>query len=126
MAGAFAVIKAVKLRKVSCYCTSFPELIADMKEGWDTKSPLQTHVRNDQVVAVYAVGSEYSTEYTEHLLQEIIRSRTANGLVTILCSSLTPRDYMTRYHCHPEGVEIGFRDQKLKRTLAEIKAAIGG
>lgn len=124
-AAVILVKRAVVDLHIPSYCASFPTVIAEYKTDWDNKSPLQHHVREDALVVLYAVGGEYSTEFTSNLLQEIIRHREAHQKTTIICSSLCPRDYIARYITPPAGIEIGFVDEKIKKTLSQLVKDLG-
>lgn len=124
-AAASLVKAAIDKRMRSVYCASFPTIMAEHKQEWDTRSALQTHVREDALVVIYAVGGEYTTEFTNNLLQDTLRHREMNNKTTVVCSALCPSDYATRYSAPHPGIEIGFADEKIKKTLAVLVKELG-
>jgi len=118
--AAASITKAAVDRHIKCYCVSFPNILDTIKK-WDADDPAVIRLSTVEVLVLWAVGSEYTTEFTNTQLNSIVQSRRADGHTTILVSSLSPKEYKARYGDEPDGIVVAFKDTKLKQTLSDLK-----
>lgn len=121
VASAMKFMKMALDNKTRCFAKSFPEILAEYKSEWDMDSNVLHRIRNEQIAVIYGVGSEYSTEFTGNLLQGLIAHREENQLTTLVCSSLDPKEYEARYKQRCPGIIMGFVDDKIRKTIADLK-----
>lgn len=125
MKAATAIARACIDRSVKCYCENFPAFLDTIKT-WDLESETLKRIRTTQVLILWAVGGEYSTEFTTTNLDALLSIRTANNLTTILVSGLAPKEYFNRYKSEPTGISVGFKGTKIKETLAMLMKEMSG
>jgi len=123
MNAAMALLRSAADNKVRGYCIAFPSVIDTIKK-WDPEDAMLDRMMAVDVLVLWAVGSEYTTEFTNTQLGSILMARKADGKTTVVVSSLSPKDYKTRYGQPPEGAVVGFTDNKMKVTLAGIAKAL--
>jgi DNA replication protein DnaC len=119
MKAATAIARACVDNSVKCYCENFPAFLDTIKT-WDLESETLRRIRTTQVLILWAIGGEYSTEFTTVNLDALLSIRTANNLTTVLVSSLTPKEYYTRYKSEPTGITVGFKGMKIKETMSML------
>jgi len=120
MKAATSIARACVDNSVKCYCENFPAFLDTIKT-WDLESETLRRIRSTQVLILWAVGAEYSTEFTNVQINTLLEVRSASNLTTIMVSSLSSKDYMNRYKVEPPGISVGFKGMKIKETLAMLK-----
>lgn len=121
--AASQIIKAGIKAKISSYMIDFPNVMKEIKT-WTESEALQK-LDEAQIACIYMIGKEYATEFSAANLETIIASRTVANKVTILCSHLTPDDFLKRYNTPVRGTIMRFNDPKIKATIAELMADLG-
>lgn len=124
MHAACAVLRNTLDKGLRGYCANFPTVLEAIKK-WDPDDNVVTRIHTSDVLVLWAIGSEYATEFTNTHLENLLSLRTANNKATLLVSSLDPKEYKTRYGSEPPGAVVEFADQKMKQTLEEIRKGLG-
>lgn len=120
MKAATSIMKAAVDRKIKCYCENYPTFLEIIKQ-WDAEDPKLQRARDTNLLILWAVGGEWTTDFTTTHLEALLNSRSAKGLTTILVSGLTPKEYETRYKAEAPGIAVAFKGTKIKETLASLK-----
>lgn len=123
MHAATDILRSAIDKKLRGYCVSFPNVIENIKK-WESEDAVLMRIMSVDILVLWAVGSEYTTEFTNTQLQSILMARRADNKTTIVVSSLSPKEYKSRYGQDPEGACVGFKDTKLKVTLADIRESL--
>lgn len=118
--AATTIAKKAVDNKIKCYCNSYPEFLEIIKT-WDVTDERLKMFRNVPILILWAVGSEWSTEFTTTQLDALINTRNIHNLTTILVSSLSPKEYADRYGAEPQGIIVGFKGTKVKETLEKLR-----
>lgn len=125
MHAACDILRSAIDKKLAGFCANYP-VVLDAIKTWDKDNSMLNRVLTADLLVLWGVGCEYVTEYTTTQLQGILTGRKANLKATIVVSSLTPKDYKSRYGVEPEGATVGFKDVKLRQTLSEVSAMLEG
>lgn len=125
MHAASDILRAAIDRCIKSYCALYPSVL-DIVKKWDLEDSTLDRLRVADILVLWGVGSEYATEFTNTQLSKIMLERRADKKVTILVSSLNPKEFKTRYGQDPEGIVVEFKDTKLKQTLAEVREMLEG
>jgi len=125
MKAAAAIVRSCIASKVSCFCENYPAFLDTIKT-WDLEDEKLKRIRTTTVLVLWAVGGEYATDFTNVQLESLLSVRSSANLTTILVSSLSPKDYLSRYKVEPPGIYVGFKGTKIKETLAMLKKEISG
>lgn len=120
MKAATAILRAAVDAKVSCFCENYPTFL-DTVKTWDLEDEKLQRIRTTKLLVLWAVGGEWSTDFTQTQLTALLTIRAANGLSTILVSSMTPAEYSSRYKSEAPGIIVAFKGTKMKETLASLK-----
>jgi len=123
MHAATDILRSAVDKKLRGYCVSFPNVIENIKK-WDAEDVVLIRIMSVDLLVLWAVGSEYTTEFTNTQLQSILMARRADNKTTIVVSALSPKEYKARYGQEPEGACVEFTDTKLKVTLADIRESL--
>lgn len=125
MNAATDVLRSAVDGKLSCYCVYYP-IVLDAIKTWDTSDPIITRIPTADVLLVWGVGSEYTTDFTNAQIIKILEQRKVHSKTTVVVSSLNPKEYKNRYGYDPEGAVVAFKDHKLKVTLSDIRGMLEG
>lgn len=125
MHAASEILRKAVDSKLTGYCASYPNIIEVIKQ-WDLEHHVINKIRYSDVLVLWNVGCEYTTEFTTSEMSKIMVTRRASNLTTIVVSNLTPKAYLQRYGMSPEGTCVGFKDHKLKQTLSEVRSMLEG
>ena len=125
MHAACDILRSAIDKKLRGFCASYPNTLELIKQ-WDPDNPAIQRMMTVDVLVLWGVGAEYTTEFTNAQLNKILMTRRANRHTTIVVSSLNPKEFKSRYGTEPEGAWVGFKDQKLKQTLGEIREMLEG
>jgi len=118
-AGAMLVRKASD-KKLKAYFVSFPHVIEAIKR-FDPDDPVVERIKKEDLLVLWAVGSEYTTDFNTGRLKELIDLRCINGKSTVLCSGLTPLEFRSRYGMDPMGITIDFKGKKITATIDALR-----
>lgn len=86
-------------------CT-FADYIAEYTRAWsctgkDEKDAMEdnlfTYYKGVEFLVLEEVGKEIDTKIARPILEDLLRYREEKGLVTIMCSNITPEDFFERY-----------------------------
>lgn len=106
--------------KFRSYCVLYPTALEAIKQ-WDAEDALVVRMASVEFLMIWGIGVEYTTEFTTVQLNSLLQQRKSKGLVTILVSSLDPKEYKSRYGEEPDGIIVGFKDEKVKQTLSSVR-----
>lgn len=102
------------------YCCNFGTYMETVKETWDTTVSIIKQTREAELLVLYGVGNEYTTEFNSTYLFALLDQRAMEGRSTILVSSLTPAEFNRRYGKEFAATTIEFVDNKVKQTLEDL------
>lgn len=102
------------------YCCNLGTYLETYKENWDATNATIKNTREADLLVLYGVGNEYTTEFTSSYLFALIDQRNVEGRSTILVSSLSPTQFTNRYGKEFVATSIEFRDNKIKQTLEDL------
>lgn len=125
MHAACDILRSAIDKKLRGFCISYPNVL-DIIKQWDPDNPVVQRITSVDILVLWGVGTEYTTEFTNAQLNSILIGRRANCRTTVVVSSLNPKDFKSRYGAAPEGVCVGFTDPKLTQTLSEVRAMLEG
>lgn len=120
MKAAAAIVRSCTDNKIKCYCENYPAFLDTIKT-WDLEDEKLKRIRTTTVLVLWAVGGEWTTEFTNTHLEALLSVRSSTNLTTILVSALNPKEYQNRYKAEPPGITVSFRGTKTKETLAMLK-----
>lgn len=125
MHAASEILRSAVEHKLTGYCASYPNILEVIKQ-WDVEHHVINKIRYSDVLVLWNVGCEYTTEFTNSELNKIMVTRRSEKLTTIVVSALTPKAFNQRYGAGPDGACVGFKDPKLKQTLSEVRSMLEG
>lgn len=118
-AGVAVVKKATDL-KVNAFLVSWPNIMEALYE-FDSDNPTIERIKNTDLLVLWAVGCEHTTDFVLGKLKELLALRSINGRSTVICSGLTPAEYAVRYKGEPEGIKLAFKGKNQTDTIAALK-----
>lgn len=102
------------------YCCNLGTYLETFKETWDAKDTVIKNSREADLLVLYGVGNEYTTEFTSSYLFSLLDQRGVEGRSTILVSSLSPTQFTERYGKEFVSTVVEFKDTKIKQTLEDL------
>lgn len=123
MKAAAEILRNACDKNIKCYCENYPAFL-DIIKTWDLADENLKRIRTTQILVLWAVGAEWSTQFTTTQLEALLSIREAAGLTTILVSALSPKEYSSRYGTECPGIVVAFKGSKTKETLAMLKKEI--
>lgn len=102
------------------YCCHLGSYLEVYKANWDSTDPTIKNARESELLILYGVGNEYTTEFTSSYLFSLLDQRTVEGRSTILVSSLSPTQFTNRYGKEFVATVVEFKDNKIKQTLSDL------
>lgn len=102
------------------YCCNLGGYLEAYKANWDSTDPVIKNARESELLILYGVGNEYTTEFTSSYLFSLLDQRTVEGRSTILVSSLSPTQFTSRYGKEFVSTVVEFKDNKIKQTLSDL------
>lgn len=120
--AAAGIVKEAINKGVNARMISFGEYLDLMKAGFDKNGDTSALKPYDtaRLLAVYMIGTEYTTAFVKPVMQSLISRRRAEGLTTILVSHLLPTEFESRYDCNNQAVCMKFEDESLTTTVDEL------
>jgi DNA replication protein DnaC len=100
------LVKDLISHGVTCYATTFSDMIESFAEGWRDREVsrwFSQRVRNAQVLLIDDLGRERNKgpeSVGDNMLESTIRYRVANNLPTLITTNLTEADVGTGYGGH--------------------------
>ena len=80
--------------------TTFVRYVDSYTSSWDKNSEPDTYwetCKKSQYLVLEEVGKEIDSKITKPILEDLLRYREEKGLVTIMCTNLTPKDLEELY-----------------------------
>ena len=80
--------------------TTFVKYVDSYTSSWDKNSEPDTYwetCKKAQYLVLEEVGKEIDSKITKPILEDLLRYREEKGLVTIMCTNLTPKDLEELY-----------------------------
>ena len=112
------VIKAAIKSGVDAKMTSFGKLMEEVKK-WDQNNYVATSADKAEILCLYMVGTEYTTEFSQSVLRMLIQHRRTEGKPTLVCSHLDPVEFKKRYF-ELTGVAMKWEDPGMVVTVDEL------
>lgn len=100
------ILKEVYRHRYSCRRVTFSSYIAQYTEAWSVKNKDEKDVLESDFYEKYKgveflvleeVGKEIDTKLSAPILEDLLRYREEHGLVTIICSNITPKEIEEKY-----------------------------
>ena len=100
------ILTEVYRHRYSCRRVTFSSYISAYTEGWNTKSKSEKDVLESELYEKYKgveflvleeIGKEIDSKIAKPILEDLLRYREENGLVTIICTNMTPKDIKDSY-----------------------------
>lgn len=118
------IVKSAVKNKIPAFMVPFCNYIDVLLN--DKTSDVIKKVVNNNLVCLYFVGAEYSSDWSDAQLKLIISQRQAAGLSTIICSSKDPEDFFKRYKFNAPGVVVRYDDEKITKTINMLLMELEG
>jgi hypothetical protein len=119
--AASSIIKESLKAGIEARMVGLGALLKEIKT-WDEKNESVALVEKAQVLCLYLVGKEYTTEFTQSELQGILDKRFAEGKTTLISTHLEPEEFQKRYGFTPRAVVMKFEDAKITSTVDDLLA----
>jgi len=112
------IIKAAIKSGVDAKMVSFGKLLEEIKK-WDQNNYVATTADKAELLCLYMVGTEYTTDFSQSVLQMLIQHRRTEGKPTLVCSHLDPVEFKKRYF-ELNGVAMKWEDPGMITTVDEL------
>ena len=112
------VIKAAIRAGVDAKMVSFGKLLEEIKK-WDQNNYVATSADKAELLCLYMVGTEYTTDFSQAVLRTLIQHRRTEGKPTLVCSHLDPVEFRKRYF-ELTGVAMKWEDPGMISTVDEL------
>lgn len=100
------ILKEMYRNRYSCRRVTFSSYISAYTEGWNTKNKGEKDVLESELYEKYKaveflvleeIGKEIDSKIAKPILEDLLRYREEHGLVTIICTNMTPKDIKDSY-----------------------------
>lgn len=100
------ILKEAYRRRYSCRRVTFSSYISAYTESWNTrdrseKDTLETVLyekyKGVEFLILEEIGKEIDSKIAKPILEDLLRYREEHGLVTIICTNMTPKDIKDSY-----------------------------
>lgn len=117
--AASGIVKCALNKGLDARMVSFGKFMELVKQ-WDEGSAEVQKYESAKLLALYMVGSEYTTDFVVAAMKSLLNKRRADGLVTVLVSHLEPVEFNRRYVTELQAVPMKFEDDKITSTVDEL------
>lgn len=100
------IMKEAYRHRYSCRRVTFSSYISAYTESWGTrdkseKDTLETELyekyKGVEFLVLEEIGKEIDSKIAKPILEDLLRYREENGLVTLICTNMTPQDIKESY-----------------------------
>lgn len=100
------ILKEAYRRRYSCRRVTFSSYISYYTESWSVKDKAEKDTlevdfyekyKGVEFLVLEEVGKEIDTKVSAPILEDLLRYREEHGLVTIICSNITPKEIEAKY-----------------------------
>lgn len=99
------ILKEVYRHRYSCRRVTFSSYISAYTEGWgrnsSEKDSLETELYEKykavEFLVLEEIGKEIDSKIAKPILEDLLRYREEHGLVTFICTNMTPKDLKDSY-----------------------------
>ena len=100
------ILKEAYRHRYSCRRVTFSSYINAYTESWNTRSKDEKDVLESELYEKYKaveflvleeIGKEIDSKIAKPILEDLLRYREEHGLVTLICTNMTPRDIKDSY-----------------------------
>ena len=123
--AASGIVKVALNKGLDARMVSFPKFMELVKQ-WDEGSAEVKTFETAKLLALYMVGSDYTTDFVAAAMKSLLNKRRADGLVTLLVSHLEPVEFNRRYQTELQAVPMKFEDDKITSTVDELLKYMNG
>ena len=100
------ILKEAYRHRYSCRRVTFSSYINAYTESWNTRNKDEKDVLESELYEKYKaveflvleeIGKEIDSKIAKPILEDLLRYREEHGLVTLICTNMTPRDIKDSY-----------------------------
>lgn len=99
------ILKEAYRHRYSCRRVTFSAYISAYTESWSANKTDRGVIEQDllekykgvEFLVLEEIGKEIDSKVATPILEDLLRYREENGLVTIMCSNITPKEIETKY-----------------------------
>lgn len=100
------ILKEAYRHRYSCRRVTFSAYISAYTESWNTRDKQEKDVLESDLYEKYKaveflvleeIGKEIDSKIAKPILEDLLRYREENGLVTLICTNMTPADIKNSY-----------------------------
>lgn len=100
------ILKEAYRHRYSCRRVTFSAYIGAYTESWNTRDKSEKDVLESELYEKYKgveflvleeIGKEIDSKIAKPILEDLLRYREENGLVTLICTNMTPKDIKDSY-----------------------------
>lgn len=100
------ILKEAYRHRYSCRRVTFSAYISAYTDGWNTRNKDEKDVLESELYEKYKaveflvleeIGKEIDSKIAKPILEDLLRYREENGLVTLICTNMTPKDIKDSY-----------------------------
>lgn len=119
------VIKAAIKSGVAAKMISFGKLLDETKK-FEANNDVAKSVESAELLCLYLVGTEYTTDFSTSVLKMLIQHRRTEGKPTLLVSHLDSGEFKKRYDFELNGVVLKWEDPGMVTTVDELIKSLKG
>lgn len=100
------ILKEAYRHRYSCRRVTFSSYISAYTESWNTRDKGEKDVLESELYEKYKgveflvleeIGKEIDSKIAKPILEDLLRYREEHGLVTLICTNMTPKDIKDSY-----------------------------
>lgn len=92
------ILREAYRKRYSCRRQTFSNLISEYTAMWNSSNEsAYEEYRGVELLVLEEVGKEVDSKIASPILEDCLRYREEHGLLTIICSNLSPKDLEERY-----------------------------
>lgn len=100
------ILREAYRHRYSCRRVTFSSYIIAYTESWNTRNKDEKDVLETELYEKYKgveflvleeIGKEIDSKIAKPILEDLLRYREENGLVTLICTNMTPKDIKDSY-----------------------------
>lgn len=119
------VVKAAVKNGVVAKMVSFGKLLEETKK-FEANNDVSRSVDSADLLCLYMVGTEYTTEFSTSVLKLLLQHRRTEGKPTLVVSHLDSGEFKKRYDFDLNGVVLKWEDPGMVTTVDELIKCLKG
>lgn len=111
---------------VSFKMVAYPKFVEVTKDFGGDHKDLIEKMRTVDLLCLYMVGKEYTTEFNMSNFKALVASRKVDNKVTVICSHMSPEDFCTRYGAELCISALQFTDDNEINNFKALRRVVEG